>query len=225
MGTLSKLCVIAAAGPGMGLAIGKRFAREGYDIALIARSASSLSSLQAELARSGTRVTCHETDLCDLNALKATFAAIRDDIGDPEVLVYNGGAWHEVAAMEVDPDLFSRDLMLCVTGALACAQQVFPAMKRAGRGTILFTGGGLALHPEYGVGVSSLAAGKSGLRGLTYALAGEVAPAGVHVATVTIAGTVKPGTPFDPDTIADAYWALHVQRKADWVAERVFGGD
>jgi NAD(P)-dependent dehydrogenase (short-subunit alcohol dehydrogenase family) len=78
-------------------------------------------------------------------------------------------------------------------------------MAHDGRGTILFTGGGLALCPEYGAGVSSLAAGKSALRGFTYALAKEVAP---EAATVTIAGTVKPGTSFDPYQIAEVYWAL-----------------
>ena len=97
-------------------------------------------------------------------------------------------------------------------------------MRAAGRGTLLFTGGGLALYPEYGAGVSSLAAGKAGLRAFAFALAKELAPEGIHVATVTIAGTVKPGTAFDPDRIAEEYWALHAQPADSWSVERVFDG-
>ena len=137
---------------------------------------------------------------------------------------YNGGAWHETPAMQLEPDLFSRDLNLCITGALACAQAVYPHMRAGGRGTLLFTGGRLALHPEYGAGVSSLTAGKAGLRAFVFALAKELAPEGLHVATVTIAGTVKPGTAFDPDRIAEQYWALHAEPANGWSVERVFDG-
>lgn len=221
---MPKLCIVAAAGPGMGLAIAHRFAREGYDLALIARDAGALAGLEREVAKEGVTAKGYVLDLCDLGTLKSTFARIRAEQGPAEVLVYNGGAWHEAPAMQLDPDLFSRDLMLCITGALACAQAVYPDMKAAGRGTLLFTGGGLALHPEHGAGVSSLTAGKAGLRGFTYALARELAPDGIHVATVTIAGTVKPGTAFDPDRIADQYWALHAQPADGWSVEKVFDG-
>jgi NAD(P)-dependent dehydrogenase (short-subunit alcohol dehydrogenase family) len=219
-----KLCIVAAAGPGMGLAIARRFAREGYDLALIARDAQALQRLEAAIAAPGSDVRGYALDLSDLDALKATFARITAEQGPAEVLVYNGGAWHESAAMRLDPRLFNRDLALCVTGALACAQAVHPAMKAAGRGTILFTGGGLALYPGQGAGVASLTAGKSALRGFTYALARELAPEGIHVATVTIAGVVKPDTAFDPDRIAEEYWSLHVQPAGAWTVEMVFDG-
>jgi NAD(P)-dependent dehydrogenase (short-subunit alcohol dehydrogenase family) len=137
--------------------------------------------------------------------------------------VYNAARWHEVPAIEMAPDTFARDLSLSVVGALACAQQVAAAM-RGGQGSLLFTGGGLALHPQFGKGVASLTAGKSALRGLVYALAGELASAGVHVATVTIAGTVARGTAFDPGRIADVYWALHSQPPESWQTEWVFDG-
>jgi NAD(P)-dependent dehydrogenase (short-subunit alcohol dehydrogenase family) len=91
--------------------------------------------------------------------------------------------------------------------------------------SLLLTGGGLALHPEYGAGVASLVAAKSAVRGLAFALAAEWAPAGVHVATVTVAGTVAPGTAFDPERIAEEFWALHAQPPEAWEVERVFGGE
>jgi hypothetical protein len=44
----------------------------------------------------------------------------------------------------------------------------------------------------------------------------------VHVATVTIAGFVQPGTHFDPDRIAEAYWTLHTQEPGQWEREIVY---
>lgn len=219
-----RLAIIAAVGPGMGMAIARRFAREGYAIGLIARSAERLADHAAELAVFCVPVAEATADLCDLNSLKTAFDTLHATLGPAQVLVYNGARWHQQPAMTLDPMTFNWDVALSATGALASAQHVYPAMKAAGQGTILFTGGGLALRPEYGAGVASLTAGKSALRGLAFALAAELAPDGIHVATVTIAGSVAPGTPFDPDRIADRYWALHRQPPADWAVEVVFDG-
>lgn len=218
------LCIVAAAGPGLGAAVARRFAREGFDVALIARDAARLADLAETVRAEGVRVTSHAADLCGLDTVAAAFAEIEAAHGAAEVLVYNGARWHERPAMTLDPMDFTWDLSLCATGALVCAQAVYPAMKATGRGTILFTGGGLALNPQHGAGVASLTAGKSALRGLTYALAAEVAPEGVHVATVTIAGTIAPGTAFDPDRIAERYWTLHREPADAWSVESVFDG-
>ena len=221
---MTRVAIIAAVGPGMGAAIARRFAREGYAIGLIARDAARLAEHAADLERFGVPVATAPADLCDLAALKAAFDTLHATLGPATVLVYNGARWHQQPAMTLDPMVFNWDVALSATGALASAQHVYPAMKAAGTGTILFTGGGLALYPEYGAGVASLTAGKSALRGLTHALAKELAPEGIHVATVTIAGTVAPGTPFDPDLIAEDYWRLHTQAPADWQVETVFDG-
>lgn len=219
--SLNKLCVVAGVGPGMGLAIARRFARSGFAIALIARDAGALARSVDEIRAIGVKAEGFPTDLCDLAQIKATFAAIRSSLGDPEVMVHNASVWREAAAMDLAPETFARDLTLSATSALACAQEVYPAMKAVGRGSLLFTGGGLALRPEFGKGVASLTAGKSALRGLVHALAGELAPDGVHVATVTIAGTVAPGGPFDPDLIAEHFTALHEEPANAWTVERV----
>lgn len=219
------LAIIAGTGPGMGTAIARRFAREGFDIALIARNPDALAAQVQGLAGFGVRAEGFAADLCDITATKAAFAAIDRQFGAADVLVYNGARWHEIAAMEIDPETFHADLALGVTGGLVCAQAVYPAMKAAGKGTMLFTGGGLALFPQYGKGVSSLTAGKSALRGLVHAMAGELAPEGIHVATVTIAGQVAPGGAFDPDRIAEHYLRLHREPAGSWSVEHVFDGN
>jgi NAD(P)-dependent dehydrogenase (short-subunit alcohol dehydrogenase family) len=218
------LCIVAAAGPGLGIAIARRFAQNGYAIALLARNRQRLEALAEPLRSGGAAISTHAADMCALDTVAAAFAEIRDHHGPAEVLVYNGARWHERPTMMLDPMDFTWDLSLCATGALVCAQQVYPAMKAAGRGTILFTGGGLALHPEFGAGIASLTAGKSALRGLAYAMAKELAPENIHVATVTVAGTIAPATAFDPDLIAERYLALHQQPRDHWQVEAVFEG-
>jgi hypothetical protein len=71
----------------------------------------------------------------------------------------------------------------------------------------------------------SLSLGKAGVRALTNLLALEYGPSSVHVATVTVCGPVAPGTPFDPDRIAEYYWRLHNQDPGEWEHEVAFTGD
>jgi NAD(P)-dependent dehydrogenase (short-subunit alcohol dehydrogenase family) len=139
-------------------------------------------------------------------------------------LLYNGGVWNEGPPLAMPAADFHRDLALCITGAYACAQAVHPHMRARGAGTILFTGGGLALAPQYGVGVASLVAGKAGLRGLGFALHEGLKPDGIHVGMVTIAGSVAKGTAFDPDVIAEHYHTLHMEPVGAWRAEIIHQG-
>ena len=71
--------------------------------------------------------------------------------------------------------------------------------------------------------VTSLSLGKAAARALTKLLASEYGPAGVHVATVIVAGAVAPGGPYDPDLIAGHYWRLHTQPPQAWEHEVVVG--
>lgn len=219
-----RVAIIAGVGPGMGIAIARRFAQQGYNIGLIARDQVRLAAYASDLAGFGVTTAAESADLCDQAAVKAAFDHLRERLGPATVLVYNGARWHEQKAMEIDPMTFNWDLALCCTGALIAAQHVYPDMKQAQAGTMLFTGGGLALYPEYGATVPSLTAGKSALRGLCFAMAKELEPDGIHVGTVTIAGTVAPGTAFDPDLIAERFWELHEQPKGRWTTETVFNG-
>lgn len=217
--------IVAGAGPGMGQAIAKRFAREGFSVALIARNPNKLAGLVAELPVQGDAAHLAEAaNLSDPSEVARAVAAIRAGQGPADVVVYNGGAWNEGAPLSMAPADFDRDLALCVTGAYALVHATFADMKSNGGGTILLTGGGLALAPQYGTGVLSLVAGKSGLRGLGLALHDALKPDAIHVGMITIAGTVAPGTAFDPDLIAEHYWALYSEPRDAWRAEVIFNG-
>jgi NAD(P)-dependent dehydrogenase (short-subunit alcohol dehydrogenase family) len=83
-----------------------------------------------------------------------------------------------------------------VIGAIVVAQEAAPAMKAAGSGTMIVTGGGFADHPIPALATVSL--GKAALRSAATMLGADLGPDGIRVATLTIAGQIAPGTAFDP---------------------------
>lgn len=220
----SNLAIIAAAGPGVGFAVARAFARIGYRIALIARRPDALDMLAAEIAADGGIARGFTADLSDLASIPAVMQRITDEMGAPAVLVWNAGRWVETPALSLSPEAFEEDLRLTTVGALVAAQAVTASMEAAGAGTILITGGGLALAPHFGTAVPALAAGKAAVRALVHASASEFAARGIHLGTVTIAGQVAPGTPFDPDRIAQAFLAMAAQERPGWTVETIFDG-
>jgi len=217
---MSKVIAIVGMGPGIGMAVGKRFAREGFKVAQVARRAEALAGYEAELRKAGADVRSYAADAGNVDSLKSAFSRIQSELGAPEVLVYNAAVLGQSKPSTLDPAKALQDFQVNVLGALVSAQQVIPAMRAQKRGTLLFTGGGLALnpYPDY----ASLGIGKAGVRNLAHSLAGELEADGVHAATVTVCGFVKPGTHFDPDKIAEEYWKLHLQAPGHFEKERVY---
>ncbi len=213
------VCAIVGFGSGVSLAVARRFGREGSALALLARRAEAVEAHAADLRSAGFAARSFAADAADKPSVQHAFAQIYEQMGEPDVLVYNAALLREGQPSELDSEVLIQDFRVNVAGALLCAQQVIPAMRTQQRGTILFTGGGLALQPmaQY----ASLSLGKAALRNLCYSLGQELEPHNIQVATVTIAGFVQPGTHFDPDRIADAFWSLHTQppdqRKREFV--------
>jgi len=145
---------------------------------------------------------------------------------ETQVLVYNAYAatMADPGPSALTPETLLADFAVNVAGALAAVRAVLPGMRAAGRGNILFTGGGLALDPTFWLPAASLAIGKAGLRSLAQTLHAELAPENIHAGTVTIAGMVAPGTAFDPDRIAEAFWHLHEDPAGAFRAEIIFKG-
>jgi NAD(P)-dependent dehydrogenase (short-subunit alcohol dehydrogenase family) len=216
------LAIIAGVGPGVGAAVARRFAGQGYRVAMIARDSVRLTALAAPMIAAGATVTTHPADLSDHGAVRSVIATILAEHGRPSVLIWNAALWDETAALDIKVDEFDRQLRLGLTGAVTAIQAAAPAMAAGDGGTILLTGGGLALAPQYGAAVPVLTAVKSALRGFVYASAPSFAARNLRLGTVTIAGQVASGTAFDPEAISDAYWTMHT--RADAVVEHVFDG-
>lgn len=217
---MKPVCLIVGAGPGIGLSVALAFAREGYDLALSARTTDKLSAMQPSVEKTGAAVHTYAADSGDEAALRGLFGKVRKDLGDPDVVIYNPAAHAVGKPTTLKTDQFAADFRVNVTGALICAQEAAPAMMSRGRGTILLTGGGFAHEPA--ANYSSLSLGKAALRSLTFSLAQELGAHGIHVATVTVYGFVQSGTHFDPARIADAYLRLHKQPPGHYQTEVVY---
>jgi NADP-dependent 3-hydroxy acid dehydrogenase YdfG len=204
---------IIGAGPGIGAAVARRFAREGMPVGLIARSAATIAATRATLG--GARTAAATADSADEHALRAALDAVAAELGPVGVLVYNAGLIRQDVPGQLTTEEHQHAWAVNVVGAITAAAHVGPAMAAAGAGTILLTGG----MPEPLPDVVSLSLGKAGVRALTTLLATQYTPAGVHVATVTVGGAVAPGGPFDPDDIAEHYWRLHAQARDEWEHE------
>jgi short-subunit dehydrogenase len=207
-------------GPGVAAGVARRFAREGFGLALIARRMQALNEHLPRFAQFGVPVRAYSADAGVADNLRIAFASIEKDMGPVDVLVYNASVLHQGMPSQVEVSTLIDDFKVNVAGALVAVQAVVPHMRAQGAGTILITGGGLAFEPH--APYASLAVGKAGIRSLALSLAEELEPASIHVATVTICGFVGGGEPFMPDTIAETYWRLHMQPRDQWEREVVY---
>jgi NAD(P)-dependent dehydrogenase (short-subunit alcohol dehydrogenase family) len=211
---MSGIVVIVGAGPGLGYAIAQRFARDGDQVALVARNGQRLASMVEELRGAGGSGHGFVADAADPIALRSALEAIRTTLGDPTVLVHHVSVPVVGTPTRVSYEEFSKGLAGGIGALLVAAQTVVPGMRRAGRGTILVTGSGLAFNAS--APYAGLAVQKAGVRSLALCLAQELRPAGIHVATVTVEGLIQPEGFYDPERIAEEFWALHQEEPGSW---------
>lgn len=202
--------IILGAGKGLGLSIAKRFGKQGFLVIPVARKKETLTFVENELANEGISVKGYQADFAKPDQVASLFRIVEEQYGAPEVMVYNAMAFRKALPTQLKPKELAEDFQVNVGAALQAAQAVIPSMKKRGYGTLLFTGGGLALQPY--PNWSSLAIGKAALRNMVYSLAAELAVNKIHAATVTIAGTIQKGTKLDPDCIAEHYWRLYLEK-------------
>lgn len=205
--------VIVGVGPGIGVAVARRFVREGMSAGLIARSEQTLKA--AADALPGAEVFTATADTTDEVGLRAALDRVAEEYGVPDVVVYNAALIRPDAIGELTAREHLDALAVNVVGAITTAAHVVPAMAERGSGTFIITGGMPEPKPTY----ASLSLGKAGVRTLVTLLDQQYGASGVHAATVTVAGGVAPGTAWDPDGIAEQYWRLHIQPRADWTHE------
>jgi NAD(P)-dependent dehydrogenase (short-subunit alcohol dehydrogenase family) len=226
---LNKVAAILGVGPGLGAAVARRFAREGFVVALMARKEESVAGVREEIEDEGGTALPVTADATDPASVEMAFGRVRGAFGDPEVFVYNAGAFQMGGVLEIPPERFDECFRANCAGAFYAAQQVLPAMVEAGRGTILLTGATASLRGS--ARFSALAVGKFGLRALSQSMAREFGPQGIHVAHVVIDGQIntpsmrerspdrEEHTMLSPEAIAETYWRLHTQDRTAWTLE------
>jgi short-subunit dehydrogenase len=214
--------LLVGAGPGLGMAVARRFAEGGYRLTLVARSTDGLRDLADGLADTGAQIDLIAADASDPEALRVRMAELYSERGAPGLIIYNAvmGAPDKLLSSTVEH--LQTAYAVDVISAIVVTQVAAPAMRAAGSGTIIVTGGGFADHPIPALATVSL--GKAALRSAATMLGADLEPDGIRVATLTIAGQIAAGTPFDPEHIAKRYWQV-VHSDDAWQAEFPFTGE
>jgi NAD(P)-dependent dehydrogenase (short-subunit alcohol dehydrogenase family) len=219
------VAVVAGAGPGNGAALARRFAAAGYAIGLLARSRDTLDGLEQEIE--GARG--YECDVGSQDSVARAFAAIRSDLGDVNVLLYNAGSGVFADVENITPEQFEASWRVNAYGALLCAQQVIPAMKAARSGCIVFIGA--TGSRRGGPRTAAFAPAKAAQRSLAESIARSLWPSGIHVCLIIVDGVVdlprtrkampdKPESFFvKPSAVADTAFQLACQDRSAWSFE------
>jgi NADP-dependent 3-hydroxy acid dehydrogenase YdfG len=213
--------MVIGAGPGLAGALAHRFAQGGYHLTLLARRTDGLAKLASGLADAGAAAGTVAADASDPGGLRATLTSLYAGTGAP-----GGPGLQRVDADAGLPAEQRRRRLhqaydVDVAGAIVATLAAAPAMRAAAGGTIVFTGGGWADHPGPAWGTVSL--GKAALRPAATMPGAGLAGDGTRVASTSIAGQIRPGTPFSPDHVTEKYWPV-VQSEGTRQSEFRFDG-
>jgi len=216
--TSKPLALVTGVGPGTGASLVRRFAREGYRVAMLARDANRLAALESEIPGS-IAVPC---DVSDIAALERAFALV----GNPTIVVHNavGGAFGTFR--QIEAETLRRNFEINAMALFHLARLATPAMVEAGGGALIVTGNTSAQRGR--AAFAGFAPTKAAQRILAESLARDLGPKGVHVAYLIIDAAIdvpwqrelQPEKPDDffisPASIADEVFHLAHQRRDAW---------
>jgi NAD(P)-dependent dehydrogenase (short-subunit alcohol dehydrogenase family) len=219
---MTRTVVVAGVGETLGTALAREFADAGDRVALLARSPDVVEPEAASIREAGGEAVAVTGDVTDPESVASAFAAIRDAFGTVDVLVHNASAPGAGDPLDADPDEFARPWRVRTFGGFLCAREVLPAMRESG-GTVLFSG--TTLSAEGSARLPDWSSAAHATRGFARSLARRYGPDGVHVAYVTIGGTVAPPDGhvteerMDPGRVAAAFRRLAAQDDSAWTHE------
>jgi NAD(P)-dependent dehydrogenase (short-subunit alcohol dehydrogenase family) len=233
MTTKPNVALVAGVGEGLGGAIARRFARGGHPTVLVARNADRLARIAAGIEAAGGRGIAYVADLREESAVAKLFDDVEAEIGPIDVAVFNTGANYRASILDTPADMFEKVWRLgCYAGFLV-GREAARHMVPRGQGSIIFTGATASLRGA--AQFAAFAAAKGGVRQVAQAMARELGPQGIHVASVIIDGMIDsprvrerfperaaqlpPDGMLKPDDIAETYWQLHQQPRDAWTFE------
>jgi NAD(P)-dependent dehydrogenase (short-subunit alcohol dehydrogenase family) len=212
--------VVVGAGPGVGASVARRFGREGYDVALLARTAPALEALAGQLQQQGITAGWSRVDVAAADELTAAVKRFGGHTGRIDVLHFNPSAFRQEDPLELTAEELVEDVQLGVGSLLTAVQAARPFMSAGGRVTA--TGSMAADQPWHKA--ASLGVQKAGLRNLVRSIDATLRPHGIRAMSLTVNGSLAVGTPFDPDRVADAIYAAAARPDEAWTDEVPFDG-
>jgi NADP-dependent 3-hydroxy acid dehydrogenase YdfG len=211
---MSKTIAIVGAGPGVGLAVGERFGREGFKVALLARNLERLKGMALGLVADGIEAKAFAADMLDRASIVRGLEAAAAALGPIDVLVYSPSGTPDglVTPRQMTVDIEQRSLDVAVLGAITAVNAVLPAMPQGG--ALLFTTAVSAQYPVAFTANFGVAAGAA--RNYAHVLNQDLKADGIHAGIVSIAGVVDVGQDFPASLqgmpklpasdVAEAHW-------------------
>jgi len=219
-----EIALIVGSGPGLSASLARLFRKEGMKVALAARDIKKLEGLVKEV--DGRAYAC---DASRPNDVETLFGSISQDIGEPNLVVYNASGRVRGPLTDLDVEEVRKTILVTCYGGFLVGQAAAKRMIKAGGGTILFTGASASIKGF--ANSAAFAMGKLGLTGLVQSMARELQPQNIHVAQVVIDGGIYEATRrperltargpdgcLDPDAIAQTYLHLHRQHRSAWAS-------
>jgi NAD(P)-dependent dehydrogenase (short-subunit alcohol dehydrogenase family) len=217
---------------GTGAAVARRFAQEGFTVAVTGRSKDGLQLVVKEIEEAGGKAIAVPGDVQNEAEMLAILSTMEKE-GPLEVGVYNAGNAIWGPPLEMKSEDFENAWRTGCLGGFIFGREVAKAMLPRGRGTIIFTGASASLRGK--AAFAAFASAKAGLRMVSQSFARELGPSGIHVAHVIIDGSIHgekfltrfperaaqkgPDGLLSPEAIADGYWYLHAQHRSAWTQE------
>jgi NAD(P)-dependent dehydrogenase (short-subunit alcohol dehydrogenase family) len=211
---VSGIALIGGAGEGLGAALGRRFAKGGYEVVLSSRNQGERADLR------------EEAQVIDL------FERV-EKRGPIEVAIFNPGANFRSPIADTPAEMFEKVWRLSCYAGFLFGREAARRMLAHGKGTILFTGATASMRGA--AQFAAFAAAKGGLRQVAQSMARELGPKNIHVAHVVIDGMIDnrrtrermaervKDLPADgmlaTDAIAEVFWQLHAQPRSAWSFE------
>ena len=210
---MKKTIFVLGAGNGVGNRVAEKFGKNDFRVILMSRNGEHLADYEKEFTEKGIEVYTKAVDASKPYSVTKVFDELKARFGAPDVLFYNVGITTPDTEIEEekDVDLLMNRYMVDAAGAYHAVRQVLGEEFSKKNGTILVTGGGLALYPMYEY--LPLSMDKAALRAMCLALHEELKKQNVFVGTVTVTGTIAPGEACDPTLLAEDFWKLYTERK------------
>lgn len=230
--------VVVGVGPelGLGAALCRRFAREGYHILVVGRTPTSVEQVAGSIERTGGRATPVPTDVtreADVIALFNRAMAGESGTEPADLIVYNAGNNRLIDFRELSAATFEEFWRDGCFGGFLVGREAARRLVPLGRGTVLFTGASGSVRGK--PGFAHFAASKAGLRAISQSMAREFGPLGIHVAHVVIDGAIAGAKLLNRlpqlveqrgedgllsiEGIAEMYWQIHRQPRSAWTQE------